>query len=168
MRSMRQADRTVQVLVNRNRTTGQSGSPGHSLNLQYQILKAHRVITIDCALVLQGEDQVQVLARRPYKGTATLFGSNLKTTIELDHVVLAQKAVGLFHRPDSPQPQLLRQAPLPSPEIALRAPPRLRRIRRDHLDPQIPQRPPHLRQLLALDLGPGFSRAPEMAAAVAV
>jgi hypothetical protein len=51
------------MLVNRDRAAGQHRSPWHPLDLQHQVLKAYRVISVDRALVLQREDQVQVLAR---------------------------------------------------------------------------------------------------------
>jgi len=44
----------------------------------------------------------------------------------------------------------------------------LRRIGRDHADPQLAQCPPHLRQTVGIDRFSGLRGQPEMAAAIAV
>ena len=58
-----------------------------------------------------------------------------------------QIPVRIRHVRDPLVRQLPRQTPLHRPEEALRAAPRLRRVRRDHLDPELPHRPPKLRRV---------------------
>ncbi len=50
------------------------------------------------------------------------------------NVVAAEKAIGFPQHADPGQAQLLRQSPLPGAEAPLAAPPRLRRVGRNHLD----------------------------------
>jgi hypothetical protein len=77
---------------------------------------------------MKREDQVQILTARAGRKRAAALGSgNLEAAIELGDVVVAQKAVAAFDRGDAMQPQLLRQAPLPGPEVAFRTLTRLRR-----------------------------------------
>jgi hypothetical protein len=61
MRPVGEADAAVQVLMNRDVATGQCPSPGHSFNLQLQVLKADGVVPVHRPFKLQGEDQVQIL-----------------------------------------------------------------------------------------------------------
>ncbi len=91
-----------------------------------------------------------------------------KAAIQLRDVVLAQKAIGFLQRANPRQPQFLRQPPLPSPEVAFHAPPRLRQVGRDHLNPQLAERPPHLRQPSWVNGAAGLGRLEEVAGAVAV
>jgi len=63
----------------------------------------HPVIPIDRTLVLQGENQVQILARAGHKGSATFTGRNLKAPIEFANVVLAQEGFGGFQGMNSAQ-----------------------------------------------------------------
>src|SRR5271166_1409474 len=137
-RSVGEADGTVQVLVNQHGAAGQCPAPLHPLNLQRQVLKADGVVAVHRALKLQREDQVQILAARtPHKRAPALCRRHLKAAVELAHVFLPQKPVGLVHGRDPVQPQLLRQPSLPGAEAALAASPRLRRVSRDHLHSQL-------------------------------
>ncbi|HYA95670.1 MAG TPA: hypothetical protein VEC95_05305 [Terriglobales bacterium] len=98
MRPVGKTELSIQMLVDGDVATSQRSSPTHPLDLQVEILKAHRVVAVDAALELQGEDQVQVATRTGRKGAAPLAGRNLKTTIELRDVLVAQEAVGLLDR----------------------------------------------------------------------
>ncbi len=98
-----ETDTSLQVLMNRDLAASQSPSPVHPFNLQSEILKADGVVPVYSALELKREDQVQVFAPTRDKGRPALCRRHLKTPIKLGDVVLAQKAVGLFHRLDSPQ-----------------------------------------------------------------
>src|SRR6266516_1952836 len=115
-----------------------------------------------------GRNPIQVPPARRYERRPALHGRHRKAPIELPHVLLAQEAVGFLHSPHSRQTQLLRQPPLPSPEVALAAPPRLRRVGRDHLNSQLFHRPPHLRQPVEVDLLPGLGRLEEVTRPIAV
>src|SRR3974377_262811 len=112
----------------------QRAAPLYPLDLQAEVLHGHRVVATHRALVVQGEDPLQVTWGAARESRATLAGRHLEALIERGHVVLTQKAVGLVHGGDAAQPQLLRQPSLPGPEVALRTPPRLRRISGDQLN----------------------------------
>lgn len=85
----------VQVLVDFHTAASQGGAPTHRFNLQTQVLNAYRVVAVHGALELQREDQIQISAGTAHKCAATLRRRHLKASIELSHVVLAQKAIGL-------------------------------------------------------------------------
>src|SRR5438067_2436411 len=100
--------------------------------------------------MLQAEDAVEVGARAGDEGRALFRRRDAELPVELRHVVLSEEAVSLLHRRDAGQPQLLRQPSLPSAEATLATASGLRRVSRDHLDVQLPHRPPDLRQRLAV------------------
>src|SRR5580700_7793345 len=91
-----------------------------------------------------------------------------KASIELRNVALSQKLIGARHTLNSPEPQLLGESPLPGAEVAFASPASLWRVRRYHLDPQLPQGPPHLRRATAIDRLTGFRGIEEMAGPIAV
>src|SRR5436309_10483502 len=99
-------------------------------NLQAEMLKAHRVVSIHRPLKLQTEHQIQVLTSPRQKRRSPFRRAHLKSAIELRDVVLTQKLIRFLHAADAVQPQLLRQTSLPGAEIALASSTRLRRIRR--------------------------------------
>src|SRR5262249_20136441 len=140
----------------------------HRFNLQPPVLNAYRVVTVDGTFELEREDQIQISAGAAHKGAATLGRGHLKARVELGHVVLAQKAVGRLQAADPAQSQLLRQASLPSSEVTFRTAARLRRVSRNHLHSQLPQRSTHLRQAVGIDLASSFRGVPEMATAIAI
>src|ERR1700758_3825375 len=128
---------SVQVLMHLHRAAGQGGAPAHRFNLQPQVLDADRIVAVDGAFEWQGEDQVQISAGAAYKRTATLHCRHLKASVELGDVVLPQEAIGRLQAANSAQPQLLRQAPLPGAEVALRTTTCLWRVGRNHLHAQL-------------------------------
>ncbi len=69
---------------------------------------------------------------------------------------------------DPRHPQLLRQPVLPRPEVPLRPPPRLRRVRRNRLNPQFLHRSPHLRRPALVHLPARCRRVEKVASPVAV
>src|SRR5215469_5241425 len=87
---------SVQVLVHNYRAAGQGGSPAHRLDRQPQVRNTHRVVPIDRTLVLQGEDQVPILAGATHKGTATFPPRDLKTSVTFPAIGFAQATVGVF------------------------------------------------------------------------
>src|ERR1700756_5064650 len=91
-----------------------------------------------------------------------------KASIELGNVVLSQKLIGPRHTLNPPEAKFLRQSSLPGPEIPFPSSARLRRVRRNHLDPQLGQRPAHLRWALAIRGLAGLRGIEEMARAIAV
>src|SRR3974390_2858731 len=168
MRPVANTPAPLQVLVHGDVAARQRPAPSLPLELQAQVLHAHRVVATHRALIVQGEDLLQVAPWAASEGRATLRRPHLKALIELGDVVLPQKAIGLFHRGDPTQPQLLRQPSLPGPEVALRTAPRLRRIGGNHLNPQLAQRPAYLRYPMGIHLATRLRRQPEMAAPIAV
>lgn len=68
---------------------------------------------------------------------AWLFGLDRKRGVVFGRVMRFQPRIGGFDRSDPGEPQVLRQPALQRPEHPLGAPARLRRIRRDMLDPKM-------------------------------
>ena len=60
MRSVGEAQVSIQVLVHHYLATRQRRPPAYPLDLQAQILKAHRVVTVHAAFELQRENPFQV------------------------------------------------------------------------------------------------------------
>ncbi len=168
MRSVGETQGSIQVLVHHHLATRQRRPPAHPLDLQAQILKAHGVVAVDAAFELQRENPFQITIPAGHKSMAPLPGRDLKTAIELGHVLFPQKPVRRLQRPQLAQPQLLRQAALPGREVALAASTRFRRVGRDHLHSQLVQRPSHLRAAMVVHLAAHLRRPPEMASPIAV
>ena len=82
MRSVRQADRSIQMLMQSHRAASQAGSPTHRFDLQAEVLKADRVVPIHRALELQREDEIQIPAAPGNKCAARLRRPHLKTAID--------------------------------------------------------------------------------------
>src|SRR5439155_17304070 len=117
MRSVRQADRSIQMLMQGYRAVRQAGSPTHRFDLQAEVLKADRVVPVHRALELQREDEIQIPAAPGYKRAARLRRPHLKAAIELGDVVFSEKSIGPFQSADPMQPQFLRQPPLPGAKV---------------------------------------------------
>src|ERR1700741_5577887 len=116
MRSVGETQGSIQVLMDHHLTTRQRRTPAYPLDLQAQILKAHRVVTVHAAFELQRENPFQTTIPAGYKSIAPLRGRDLKTAIELGDVFFPQKPVRRLPRSQLAQPQLLRQAALPGRE----------------------------------------------------
>src|SRR5438309_9514741 len=96
------------------------------------------------SFVLHAKDPIQIGAFGAHEGAAFLSGRDRELAVELGHVFTAQELVGSLQIVNPTQPQLLRQAPLPSAGTALHSSACLWRIGRDHPDSQLLQRPAHL------------------------
>jgi hypothetical protein len=94
MWSVGQAQSSIQVLMHHHRAARQRGSPAHPPDLQAEILKAHRVVTVYAAFELEREDGLRIAVPAGHKSVSRLRGHHLKTAVELRHLVLAQKLVG--------------------------------------------------------------------------
>src|ERR1700674_2106499 len=162
------AQGAVQVLVHQDATTCQGVAPRGSLDLQNPVADLDGVVAVHHAFLLHRKDSLQVLAPQPQKRAARLRRSNAEPPVELRDVFFPQKPVGLFRRGDSAQAQLLRQTPLPGAETSLAASSRLRRVRRNHANPQLPQGSAHLRHSLRIDLAARLRCFKEVAGPVAV
>ena len=75
-----------------------------------------------------------------------------KARVVLGQVDLAQEPVGRLDGGDGGERELLGQAILESAERPLGAPPRLGRVGRDVLDPELDERPADLGELILGDL----------------
>src|SRR5260370_4044336 len=115
-------NRLVQMMVNDDATTSQSGAQLTALELPDLVGETHRVIARDDALMLEREDQVKVLAPKRHKSSAPLTGRLTETLIELLHVLLPEKTIGLLQGTDVLSAQFRRQTSLPSAETAFTAP----------------------------------------------
>src|ERR1700720_2412491 len=91
--------------------------PAHPLDLQAEILKAHRVVAVHAAFELQRENPLQVTPPAGPKSISPLPGRDLKTAVKLGDVIFSQKPVRCLQRPELAQSHLLRQATLPGAEV---------------------------------------------------
>ena len=134
-----------------------------------QTLVAHRVVVPHNPLLLHAQDVRKRPRARPRHERRTLaFRRNRKPRVVRRHKRIPQKAVRRHHILDPGKAQFLRQTLLQRPEHALRPAPRLRRVGRDQIDAQLPERPTDLRRLLLVHLPPGLRRAPVVAPAIRI
>src|ERR1039458_5603014 len=105
--------------------SSQGGAPLGTLNLHDQVVKAHGVVLVDCALESLRKDHLQIPVPAGYKRRSALCCRNLEPAIELDDVMLGKKCVGRFQVSDCAQSQLLGEPSLPGRKASLRASPRL-------------------------------------------
>ena len=127
---------TIQHFVNGHCATRQRIPPACLADLEHPIIQHYRVVLVHVALVLNREHPIQILARGSDKRATHLLCGNRKPPVKLIHILRPQKQVGCFNGSNASQPQFLRQTALPSPVTALHPASRLRRIGRDHLNPQ--------------------------------
>src|SRR5450631_1428092 len=98
----------VQVLMDDRLASSQGGTPFGTFDLHDQVVKAHRVIPINGALVALREDHLQVPVPAGYERRSALGSGDCEAVVELGDVVLPEKLVGPFQRSDPAQSQLLR------------------------------------------------------------
>src|SRR5947207_10546574 len=125
MRTKGNRNRLVQMLVNGDSATGERRAQLTTFELPGLIGETHRVIAGDDALVVQGEDQVKVFASQRHESSPALTGRLTETLIELLHILLPEKTVGLLQSIDLTGAQFRRQPSLPGAEAAFTAPARL-------------------------------------------
>ena len=77
---------SVQVLMDDRLASSQGRAPLGTLNLHDQVVKAHRVIPINCALESLRKDHLQVPVPARYKCRASLRGRNREAAVELSDV----------------------------------------------------------------------------------
>ena len=87
MRSVGETQGSIQVLVHDHLAARQRRPPAHPLDLQAQILEAHRVIAVYAAFELQRENPFQITTPTGDKGVSPLPGRELKTAIEFGDVI---------------------------------------------------------------------------------
>ena len=78
----------VQVLMDDRLRSGQGMAPVSALELHDYVVKAHRVIPIDGALVALGEDHLQIPVPAGYESRSALGSRDCEAVVELGDVVL--------------------------------------------------------------------------------
>ena len=79
---------SVQMLMDDHLASGQGGAPFGAFELHDQVVKAHGVIPINCALKSLRKDHFQVPAPAGYKRRSSLRCRDLKAAVELGDVVV--------------------------------------------------------------------------------
>src|SRR6266446_3080767 len=110
------------MLMNGDATTGERGAQLTTLQLPGLVGETDRIIAGHDALVLQREHQVQILASPRHESSPTLTGRLTETLIELLHILLMEKPIGLLQSIDLPGAQFRRQTSLPGAEAAFTTP----------------------------------------------
>src|SRR5947208_10834463 len=82
---------SIQVLAQGHAAPRQRSAPKRLLDLQHPLIELHGVVAIHHALVLEGEDPIQVPPTRRHKRCPALHGPHRKAPVEFRHVVLAQE-----------------------------------------------------------------------------
>src|ERR1700760_4265955 len=108
------------MLMNDHGLSGEGIPPAGLIELENAIGILNRVVIVHCALVLDAEDPVQILATNPHKGTPFLRRRNREAIIELSYVAVSEKPIRLSYILNPTHPQFLRQPALPSAETPLR------------------------------------------------
>ena len=74
---------SVQMLMDDHLTPSQCGAPLGTLDLHDQVVKAYRVVLINCALESLRKDHFQISVPAGYKRRSALCCRNRKTAVEL-------------------------------------------------------------------------------------
>jgi hypothetical protein len=98
MRSVGETQGSIQVLMHHYLAARQRRPPAHALDLQSQILKAHRVVAVHAAFELQRENPFQVTTSAGHESIPPLPGRDLKTAVELGDIIFPQKPVRRLER----------------------------------------------------------------------
>jgi hypothetical protein len=130
--------------------------PRAGRDLQHHALEAHGVVTPDHTLLLVAQDLRQVDAADRHECAPRLGRVHGEASVVARHVLLGQEAVGRLNRRDPGVGQFVHQTALERAEHALAAPPRLRRVGRDVLDPELGQHPADLGERVLVHLGAGL------------
>src|SRR5207248_6819549 len=109
-------ERLVQMFMHGYSAARQRRTKFGSFELPNAIAKTNRIIPSYHALMLQGENQVQLWAPQRDESSAALAGFDAEAAVELFHIFLSQKPISCGRRGDLAQSQFLRQPPLPRSE----------------------------------------------------
>src|SRR5262245_52690876 len=93
VRAIANAKRALQMLVNDDIEVGHGRANASRLNLKKQIGPPHRVVVVDDALMLGGEDTVQILTPQRDEGRSCLCSRPGELPVKLANVALSQKIV---------------------------------------------------------------------------
>ena len=89
VRPVGEAESSIQVLMHRDLAARQRGSPAHGCDLQAQILKADRVVTIHGPLELEREHPIEIASTTGQKSIPPLRRRDLKSPVERGDIVFA-------------------------------------------------------------------------------
>ena len=101
-------DGLVQMLADQDPASRQTETKRLLRDLQAAAFESHRVVVVDDAFLLLGEDLVQILSRIRKKGCTRLLGLDTETGIVEGDPVLTEKLISGFNCGDVAQPEFLR------------------------------------------------------------
>ena len=104
------------MLADQHPASRQTETEGLLRDLQTAAFESHRVVVVDDAFLLLGEDLVQIRSRIRKKGCSRLLGLDTETGIVEWRSSPGEKLIGGFNGGDVAQPEFLRQSALPGAE----------------------------------------------------
>src|SRR6266480_6769632 len=110
------------MLMNCDSTAGERRAQLTTLQLPSLVGETDRIIAGHDTFVLPREHQVQILASQRHESSPTLTGRLTETLIELRHILLPKKTVGISQSLDLPGAQFRRQPSLPGAKTSFTAP----------------------------------------------
>src|SRR5262245_51730057 len=108
MRAIENAESGVELLQNQDTAAGQGRAPEHGLNLKDHVGQADRVVVINGAFMLNGEDAIQIQRAGRNKSGTGLSGWLTELDTELLNIEVAQKGIGRIQSRDAADAQFLR------------------------------------------------------------
>ena len=168
LRSFEQRQAAVRIGVDANRRAHEVRSQRARRDLQGPPREAHAVVVADLSLLLHAHDLAPPLGRDRHERRASLVRCGREAGVVLGQEDRADEAVGRLDRGDASELELLRQPVLERAEGPFAATAGLGRVRRDVLDPELPQRPADLGRLGLRDPAAAFGGVEVVAAAVGV
>src|SRR5207237_7826867 len=110
MRSVMNGHRLIQVLTHQYSASRHAEAKRLFWNLEAPAFISHRVVVVDDAVMLLGEDLVQIVTRISQKGRPGLLRFNTEISIVQSDPLVSEKFIGRFHRCDCAEATLLRHA----------------------------------------------------------
>ena len=90
----------VQVLTNQHPASSHTEAECLLRNLKTAPFKSHSIVVIDDAVMLLGEDLLEIGSRIGQKGRPRLLGLNTEASIVQIDPIVPQKRIGGFYRRD--------------------------------------------------------------------
>ncbi len=141
MGSIADTEGSVQMFVERDAALGEGITPGGRRDLPASVAELHAVIVAHRALMLDGEDAVELIPEvGDESGPLSSRSNRPGAVMERDPGVL-QEGIGCLQGGDSGQAQFLGQPALPGFPEAFHASPGLGGVGGDELDADLGQRP---------------------------
>ena len=162
------AESPVQELVNQDRAPGEADAVLGCRELQLEPEEDEGVVVADGALVLRGEQQLEVDPGERGEGPLGVEGLHREALVEAWDEGRVEVGVGGLVGLDSGETQFLGEPPLDGSEGPLATPACLRRPRQDVADAERREDASHLPVLLLVRIFPGLARPAEVAAPIRV